>query len=54
MACAVLHNICKMFNVPIQEVLPYDNREDEDVHNMQREHIQDGLRYRDLICNTYF
>ncbi|XP_052226180.1 putative nuclease HARBI1 [Dreissena polymorpha] len=49
-ACAVLHNICKLHGVPDVDDLPEDPVRNDGIHVGP----EDGLRFRDIICEQYF
>ncbi|KAH3814205.1 hypothetical protein DPMN_142699 [Dreissena polymorpha] len=49
-ACAVLHNICKLHGVSDVDDLPEDPVHNDGIHVGP----EDGLRFRDIICEQYF
>ncbi|KAH3713987.1 hypothetical protein DPMN_073790 [Dreissena polymorpha] len=49
-ACAVLHNICKVDCVPDVDDMPEDPVCNDGIHIDP----EDGLRFRDIICEQYF
>jgi len=48
--CAILHNVCKLRNVPLPDGDRVEEEEQGDVADAP--HV--GLRYRDHFANTYF
>jgi len=48
--CAILHNVCKLRNVPLPDGDRVEEEEQGDV--VDAPHV--GLRYRDHFANTYF
>ena len=50
LSCAVLHNICNMRNLPM-DPLDIDALPD---HPENYHGNEDGLRYRNVVANTFF
>ena len=53
MTCGVLHNVLRMRNIPLPEPATPFVSEERAVQELNQA-PQDGLRFRDYVCNMHF